>query len=435
MTRPAPRIVMITAGAGGMYCGSCLQDNALAAALTKAGSDIQLVPTYTPLQTDQPDQSSGPVFFGGINVYLEQKLPFWGKLPDFLIRWLDHPAVIRFAAGRGLQTDAALLGEMTVSMLRGPGGRQRAEVERLVRWLKQHAQPDLVHFSNVLIAAAAVPIKRQLGSAVLVTLQGDDFFLQGLPAAYQQQALELIQRIDHAVDGYVVHTEFYADQMAEYLGLDRAKFHQVPLAIAADDLPQKSPGRAGPPTVGYLARLAPEKGLHLLGQAFTQLRRHEDTADARLLIGGWLGADQRDYADRVFAQLTRDCGADSFGYRGTLTRAAKREFLADIDVLSVPTTFAEPKGLYVLEALATATPVVQPAHGSFPELIEATGGGLLCQPDNADSLATELRRLLTDAQLRQRLGAAGRECVLQRHTTEVAAQAVRELYRTIPQTG
>ena len=155
MSEPAQRIVMITAGAGGMYCGSCLQDSALAAALMRAGIDVQLVPTYTPIQTDLTDASSGPVFFGGINVYLEQKFPWWSRLPDTFIRWLDHPAVIRFAAGRGIQTNAGLLGALTVSMLQGARGRQRTEVRRLVEWLQQHARPNLVHFSNVLIAAAA----------------------------------------------------------------------------------------------------------------------------------------------------------------------------------------------------------------------------------------------------------------------------------------
>ena len=73
------RIVYVTAGAGGMYCGACLHDNTLAAALIKAGADVLLVPTYTPLRTDEEDVSQGRVFFGGVNVYLQQKLPLFRR--------------------------------------------------------------------------------------------------------------------------------------------------------------------------------------------------------------------------------------------------------------------------------------------------------------------------------------------------------------------
>ena len=72
---------------------------------------------------------------------------------------------------------------------------------------------------------------------------------------------------------------------------------------------------------------------------------------------------------------------DEFVYRGTVDRAKKVQFFHDIDVLSVPSPYHEPKGLYLLEAMACGVPVVQPNHGAFPEIIERTGGGLLAQSD------------------------------------------------------
>ena len=48
------KIVYLAAGAGGMYCGSCLHDNTLAAALMRLGEDVLLMPTYTPIRTDEP---------------------------------------------------------------------------------------------------------------------------------------------------------------------------------------------------------------------------------------------------------------------------------------------------------------------------------------------------------------------------------------------
>src|SRR5437762_1513939 len=80
------KIVYITAGAAGMYCGSCMHDNTLVAALHQLGHDAILLPTYTPLRTDEEDISQQRVFFGGINVYLQQKSGLFRHTPWFLDR-------------------------------------------------------------------------------------------------------------------------------------------------------------------------------------------------------------------------------------------------------------------------------------------------------------------------------------------------------------
>ncbi len=87
------RIAFITAGAAGMYCGSCMKDNTLVSALIQQGHDALLIPTYTPIRTDEEDVSQGKVFFGGINVYLQQKSWLFRHSPwifDKLLnfRWL-----------------------------------------------------------------------------------------------------------------------------------------------------------------------------------------------------------------------------------------------------------------------------------------------------------------------------------------------------------
>jgi glycosyltransferase involved in cell wall biosynthesis len=423
---------MVTAGAGGMYCGSCLQDNALVAALIKAAVDIQLLPMYTPIRTDEPNQSLNQVFFGGINVYLQQKFPPWGKLPMFLTRWLDHPQLIRWVTSVQMQTNASRLGDLTVSMLKGSHGNQAAEVERLVEWLDKHAHPQLVHFSNILICGCAPTIKQRLDIPVLVTLQGDDVFLGDLGTPHQQAALDQIREIDRSVDAYVVHSDFYADHMASYLGIDRTKFRKIPLSITTADLagPVAPHAASRPPTIGYMARLAPEKGLPGLCAALELLRRRPATANVRLVIAGWLGADYQTEVEDLFQQLAAACGPDSFEFRGTVTRSEKRQLFSDIDVLSVPTTFLEPKGLYVLESLASGTPVVQPNHGVFPELLESTGGGLLCQPNDPEDLADRLSELLTDESRRRELGATGQANVRKFHTATVAAAALQQIYRS-----
>jgi hypothetical protein len=116
------RILSITAGAAGMYCGSCLRDNALAIELIARGHDVTLLPVYTPTLTDDENVSRRDVLFGGISVYLQQHSTLFRKLPRFLDRLWDSPRVIGMFAGRGISPDARFLGEMTVSMLQGESG-------------------------------------------------------------------------------------------------------------------------------------------------------------------------------------------------------------------------------------------------------------------------------------------------------------------------
>ena len=348
-----------------------------------------------------------------------------------MTNWLDDPRLIRWLTGRSMQTDAAKLGDLTLSMLQGADGPQAAEVKRLAEWLRASGS-QLVHFSNLLIAGCAPTIKQQLGIPVLVTLQGDDLFLGDLTDEYQERAFAKIHEVDRFVDKYLVHSDFYAGHMANFLGLERTKFQKIPLAISTHDWTDVTTPTTTerPPTVGYMARLAPEKGLHLLCEAFELLRQRPATKDARLIIAGWLGTAYRPTVEDLFQRLSEKCSPHSFEFRGTVTRAEKRQLFHEVDVLSVPTTFLEPKGLYVLEALAAETPVVQPAHGIFPELIAATGGGLLCKPNDPVDLADKLEELLTDESRRRQLGTVGRARVLEHHSVKVAADALRDVYQS-----
>lgn len=393
------KLVYLTSGAAGMYCGSCMNDNTLARAMLELGHDVQLIPLYTPIRTDDQSVADGHVFFGGINVYLQQKIPLFRYLPRWLDHILDQPWLIRWATGSNASTSASTLGALTVSMLRGSHGFQRKEVKRLVEWLAGHSHPDVFVFSNVLTAGCVPNLKSRFGVPVAVMLQGDDIFLRELPQPFQQEAIEEIRQLAEQIDGFLAHSRFYADKMSRYLGIPREKIHVVPLGIETRDFESAAEERPAqnsrPPTVGYLARLAPEKGLHVLAEAFVLLRKMRGMENARLRIAGWLGEHRRTYADEVFARL-RAAGLEAaFDYVGEVDRRGKVEFLKSIDVLSVPTTYEEPKGLFVLEALAAGVPVVVPEHGSFPETIEELGGGVLHRPGDAQHLAEQLREVLS----------------------------------------
>jgi glycosyltransferase involved in cell wall biosynthesis len=426
-----PTIAYLTAGGAGMFCGSCMRDNTLAAALGKLGCDVQLIPLYTPIRTDEDNVSIDRVFFGGINVYLQQNLPLFRYLPGFLVRWLDHPRLIDGVSRIGIPTSGRKLGGLALSVLRGEHGNQRGEVARLVEWLVGDIKPQLVNLSNLLIAGCVPAIKRELNVPVLVTLQGDDLFLEELPEPFQTQALDELRRLASAVDGFMVFSRYYAEYMADMLQVSLDKFHIVPMGIKVDDYQAFSRAEVGgrPPTVGYLARLCQAKGLHLLVDAFLRLRKLPGTEHARLQVAGWLSPGDRKFVEAEFAKLRAANLGDDFRYWGVLEREQKLDFLRSIDVLSVPTTYREPKGIFVLEALASGVPVVQPAHGAFPELLAATGGGMLVPPNDPQQLAQTLHDLLIDHAARSELARQGRDRVLTDFNADRMAAATLEVYR------
>jgi glycosyltransferase involved in cell wall biosynthesis len=423
------KIAYIAAGAADMYCGSCLRDNALAKALRAAGHECLLVPTYTPLRTDEAGEAIDRVFYGGINVYLEQAGGLLGALAAPLRGLLDSPRVLKFASRLAGMTDGRRLGELTVSVLQGEHGRQRRELERLVDWLAEQVKPDLVNLPNALFAGLAGPLKARLKTPVFCTLSGEDLFLEGLPDSYRAQAVELIRAGLRNCEALLATSRYYADHTAVLFAFPREHVHAIRLGLNPEGHGGPRPTEPRPPTVGYFARICPAKGLHLLAEAFARLCAMPGMGDARLRAAGYLGAADRPYLESLRARLRQWKLADAVDIVGEVDRAGKIAFLRGIDVLSVPTVYRESKGLYVLEALANGTPVVQPAHGAFPELLEATGGGITARPDDPDDLAAALHRLLTDPELRLRLGTAGRQAVLSRFTAAAMAEDTLAVYR------
>ena len=142
------RIAYISAGAADMYCGSCLHDNTLAAALQRLGHDAVLVPTYTRLRTDEADVSLDRVFFGALNVYLKQIAPPLRRGSALVERLLDKPGLLALVARLGSATDPARLGGLTLSILRGEDGHQAGELDKLVAWLRDELRPEVVHLTN-----------------------------------------------------------------------------------------------------------------------------------------------------------------------------------------------------------------------------------------------------------------------------------------------
>jgi glycosyltransferase involved in cell wall biosynthesis len=451
------RIAYLTAGAAGMYCGSCLHDNALAKAILRRGHQCLLIPTYTPIRTDEIDASEDRVFLGGLNLYLQQKLPFWRFLPKWLTRILDRPSLIRLATRGSRTIDSKFLGALTVSLLRGRDGRQRQEIDKLIQWLQEDVKPDVVVLTNFLIGGVIPEIKRQLGVPVVVTLQGDDIFLDHLLEPYQSQTDDALRKLVPSVDRFLVNSRFYGQKMAARWGIPAAKWHIVPLAI--DTQPFQSEGPTGgrrtdkaptgdrargvahdapgqpiattrhdpierPRRVGYLARLASEKGLHHLVDGFIELARRSGFDDVQLHVAGYMAEEKRPWIESQWERL-KDAGLEGrLTAHGSPDLAGKVAFLKRLDVFSVPTEYEEPKGLFALEAMAASVPVVLPAHGAFPEMIEHSNGGIVVPPRDPIAWADAVGALLGDAALRTSIGSAGHRYATERRTIDAMADDV-----------
>ena len=425
------KILAFTAGAAKMYCGSCLRDNALAAELKRQGHDLILLPLYTPTRTDESNVSEPLVFLNGISVCLDQQAAFFRKTHRLLDRLWDAPWMLKLASQTSIEVDPHLLGGMTVSMLRGEDGFQLKEIRKLSAWLRHETPPDLAILPNSLLIGLARPVREALRRPVCCTVQGEELFLSQLQEPYRQQALELIRSKLLDVDGFVAVSRYSAGYWIRELGIAENRMHVVPLGINLEGYPAVERAPQQPFRVGYLARVAPEKGLHLLAESYLRLRCETDFHGAVLEVAGYLAAEHRAYLRGVERRM-KDAGFGAeFHYRGELDRPHKIEFLSSLHLLSVPCTYDEPKGIFLLEAMAAGVPVVQPRRGAFPEILEATGGGLLVEPDDPASLADAIYRLWKAPEERAELGRRGLQGVRQHGSVAHMAERALAAYQKI----
>jgi glycosyltransferase involved in cell wall biosynthesis len=431
-------IIQLTPGAGTMYCGNCLRDNALVQALRNLGHDVLMLPLYLPLTLDEPDQSgNSPIFFSGINVYLEQKSALFRHAPGWLHRLLASRPLLNWASGRAAKTQAAQLGELTLSMIRGEAGNQARELEELINWLKGQPKPDVIFLSNVLLVGLARRLQEELHTPIVCMLQGEDYFLDGLEEPFRTACWRsLAERTKH-VDLFIALSHYFAGLMRERLRLLPEQVQVVYNGINLEGYKGESPVPGGsgpgelspavsgeqhqPPVIGFFARMCREKGLDILVEAFIQLRKRGRVGGLKLRVGGYCGPADEPFVASLRNRLNDAGLLDQVEFCPNLDHAAKIAFLRSLTVFSAPATYGEAFGLYVLEALAAGVPVVQPRSGAFPELIEATGGGVLCAAGKPQALAEAIEGLLLGPERARSLGRAGRQAVRESFTAETMA--------------
>lgn len=424
------RILQITPGAGSFYQGGCLRDLAMVRAWRKIGHEATLVPMYFPVLGEDDDPPPlAPLFYSSVNVGLQQRLSWFRHTPRWLDRLFELPLLLHMAARRINMGAPEVLGPLTLSLLRGADGNQSKELAKLADWLRRQPKPDLIVLSNALLLGIAPMLKEILPATRLaVTFQGEHALLERLPPADRAAAWQLLGARSRAVDARIAVSTFYAELMAQRLGLARDSIAVVHNGLGLEEYIY-SYDPPFPPVIGYLARLCPEKGLDTLVEAFILLKHRDQMHKLRLRIAGGVGRADYAYMEGLRARLLHEGLLADVDFLPNLSKEDKGVFLTTLSVLSVPATYGEAFGIYLLEAWATGVPVVQPAHGAFPELLAATGGGLLVEPNSAEALARGLRELLLDPQRATQLGRQARDNVLRKFSIEQAAGEVLRVCR------
>ena len=420
------KIAYVVPGSGdNFYCQNCIRDQELIKGLMAAGHQVLVIPMYLPLLGDAAVIAAGaPVFYGAINVYLEQRLPLLAHMPDWVHRLLDAPLLLRWAAQKADATRASGLEELTLSILAGENGRQARELEQLTQWLR-HEQPDIVHLSNALLAGLAAKIKRELQVPVICSLQDEDHWVDAMQPHYIPKVWEAMRQQATAIDDFIAVSHYYRQRMLAQLALPEARMHVVHIGIAADSFPLTL--RPDTPTIGFLGRIAPTSGLETLTHNYLRLK--QQLPDLKLVIAGGYTADDKPFVRAMQRLLVKNgVGGDS-EFITDFSHKARSEFWRKLSLLSVPMPQGEAFGLYQLEAFASGVPVVQPNIAAFPELIEISGGGIVYDASDADALFNAMAKVLLDQQHGDQLASRGRESVIRYFNSERMVREIIAVYQ------
>ncbi len=424
------KIVNIVPGFGGtFYCGNCLRDSGFVSALRKAGHQAMILPVYLPL-TINGDVQDTPVFYGAVNIYLKQIFPLLRHMPGWMEHMLNSAPLLKIAASKAGSTRAHGLEELTESMLMGKQGHQGKELDELVHFLKHHEKPDVVHFSNALLLGMARQIKEEVGVPVVCSLQDEDVWVDVMTEPYRVKIWNLLAEKARDVDAFVAVSNYFAGVMKSKMALPAEKVFVIPIGINPADYEFHStpPDR---PAIGYLSRIYEDNGFGVLVDAFILLKSRRGFENLRLhATGGMTGDDKHFFNEQLKKLQKAGLSSDIHVFENFLPEDL-HTFFKSVSVLSVPVLKGEAFGLYQLEALASGVPLVQPALGAFPEIIEATHGGLLYEPNTPEALATSLASIINDRAGLQQLGANGRKAVEDKFNYSALTAEMIRLYQKI----
>lgn len=424
-------VYLITGSGGSFYCGNCYRDMIYLRAIRKvSGINASAIPLYLP--PDEINHEKGfekDVFFGAISMYLREKVPFLRNMPVFMDKIFDSAPMLKIAAHRAGTTRSEGLEDMTLNMIRGENAFPEKELNRLIKHLTKDGKPDIIHLSNALIIGLAHHLKKKLDVKIACSILNEDDWLDEMVEPFQSKAWELISKEAVNVDAFITPSNYYKEFFISKTGISDENFHVVPLAIDLGNMPTIRKN-SNYPALGYFCRVSSQNGFDKLVDSFIELRENSLPDLTLHVSGGYTGDDKPFITEQI--KKIKAHGLKSFiriypEFHGN----SKQAFFSNIDIMSVPVRKHDGYGLYLLEANAAGIPVVQPATGAFPEIIEKTNGGVVYSPDTSSELSASLLKLFKDNDMRMRLGESGKEKVINELSLDKMSEGLSGVYNSL----
>lgn len=425
------KILQIIPGSGGsFYCGNCLRDSKYVEAIKQMDHEVTMIPMYLPLFDDEHDITDVPVFYGAISIYLKQMSPIFRKAPKWFDRFLNSKRMLKFAAKKAGSTRATGLEGMTISMLEGEKGKQHEELERMVSWIADHHKPDIIHISNALLNGIAPRLKKVLNVPIVCSLQDEDVWIDPMAANYQEQSWGLMEANSEYIDAYVGVSEYYSKLILQKMNIPSEKVHSLHIGVDPSDYVYDA-DKPHPLNIGYISRMCYENGVDIVVDAFAILKKLPGFEEVKLYLTGGSTGDDREILKKIRNTIQESGLSQEVVFEDDFEREGRTRFFSNVSFITVPVRNGEAFGLYLLEAMASGVPVIQPELGAFPEIINLSKGGETYSPNTPEQLAKTWAEILKQPDKIQDLAKKARAGVENHFDIFVQAERLIDIYKSL----
>lgn len=393
-------------------------------AMRSLGHDAVTIPLYLPpLMDDTTTDSEIPVFFGGVNVYLQQQLSLFRHTPRWIDKFFDSQSMLKYAAKKAGMTKTSGLGSTTISMLKGDAGRQVKELKRLVDFLANDIRPEIIVLSNALLLGMAGMLKEELGCKIACLLQDEEEFVDTLGPEHTPTAWNLIREAAGDVDVFIAGSRYYAQTMQKKLSVDSIEVAYN--GIDRDYTPAAAP--PSPPTIGFLGHICHARGIDQLIESFIRIKSKPELKDTRLIVIGGSVAEDHDEIQTLKHKLVESSCSDDVEWAEDFDRSDKSRLLPQMNIMCVPDRMPPASAICTIESLLAGVPFLAPDSGVYPELIEMTQGGVSFISQDPDDLDKKLSQLLTSPESTREMGIMGRQVAVDKLSAKAAAKRLLDI--------
>ena len=409
------KIAYICSGTGdAFYCENCVRDNALISGLRALGHSVTIVPMYLPLKDNDAAGGVAPVMFGAVRLYLIDKFPSLKRIPEKILRSLDHRSILKMAASFASSTRADGNEAMTISMLKGADGPFADEFDKSAEAIKE-LKPDLVFLSNAFLLGIASAIKAKMPVPIVCMLQDEHVWVDASAPEYQDEIWKAAAGQCQYADMLCAHSNWFRDKITKSLNIPANRVTVAPFGVDPNryiaSSASISPSKSSTVSIGYISRLCKEMGMDTLADAYCQLLKNNPYNNNQPVLEFCGGYTKDDMAviNSSRNKVTAFNGQMHINKRFNID--ARIMLLSELTLLSVPSQISIAFGGFITEAMAAGVPVVQPDNGGFSEIIAETGAGVLYSPNTPEALAAALERVIRDDNARKLMSEAGRQAV------------------------